>query len=156
MKWAHLKLEHRKWEMPRGYRKRVRGQREAPPHDVPLSPLVVEVLDCLRGRRSGYVFPSTAKSGHKSTNDLNQRLKRGLLDKLNGRGQEVEPITPHDLRRTCSTHLHRLGTQRHVVERTLGHVDSSVAGVYDRHAYWEERKQALARWADHVQALLKT
>ena len=69
--------------------------------------------------------------------------------------QVVEPFTPHDLRRTASTHLHRLGTPRHVVEKTLGHVDSSVAGVYDRHAYLDERRAALDAWAEQLREIVE-
>ena len=43
---------------------------------------------------------------------------------------------------------------RHVVERILGHVDSSVAGVYDRHAYWDERTQALDAWAARLREIV--
>ena len=49
-KWSHIALppeqakdQHGSWKMPSGYRKRVRGQRTAPAHDVPLSPVVVSV-----------------------------------------------------------------------------------------------------------------
>jgi len=154
-RWAHFDLDHGIWEMPKGYRKRVRGQKEAPFHDVPLSPKAVEILRGLRGKDSAYLFPSRGGGGHKNTNDLNQRVQRGLLRSLNKTEQVVEPFTPHDLRRTASTHLHRLGTPRHVVEKTLGHVDSSVAGVYDRHAYMDERRAALDAWAEHLRKIVE-
>ncbi|MEK9810902.1 MAG: site-specific integrase, partial [Candidatus Nanopelagicales bacterium] len=150
MRWDHITLpgldtddEHGVWAMPAGTRKRVRGQRVAPPHDVPLAPVIVKRLRTMSPRKSGYVFP--AKGGHKGTNDLNQRIKRGLLKHVS-----VEPFSPHDLRRSASTHLHKAGVQRHVVEKILGHVDSSVAGVYDRHEYWNERRTALDDWADRL------
>ncbi|MDK1019884.1 MAG: site-specific integrase [Actinomycetota bacterium] len=161
-KWAHIDLERKMWKMPKGYRKRVRGQREAPPHDVPLSPLVVDILGKLPGRRTSYVFPSQSKRGHKNTNDLNQRVRRGLLKHLNMRTNggdppaKVEPFTPHDLRRTCSTRLHAAGVPRHVVEKTLGHVDSSVAAIYDQHAYWDERTDALNAWAERLRQIIRS
>ena len=143
--WGHVDLEARTWKMPRGYRKRVRGQQEAPPHDVPLSPIAVEVLRRLPQRRHGYLFPSAGKMGHKTTTDLNQRVQRGLLKHVN-----VERFTPHDLRRTCRTQLADLGVAHHVSEKVLGHVDNSVAGVYDRYSYWDERTEALDAWSDRL------
>jgi integrase len=151
-RWEHIDLSNGKWEMPLGYRKRVRGQRDAPAHDVPLSPLVVRAFRRLETNRRGYVFAAATKSGHKGTNHLNQRVQRGLLKDLNEHSEVVAPFTPHDLRRTCSTHLHRMGVPRHIVERTLGHVDSSVAGVYDRHAYWRERRDALNEWSSQLES----
>ena len=154
MKWAHVTLPHEKandqhgtWEMPRGYRKRVRGQRISPPHDVPLAAFVVGRLRRIADK-TGFVFP--AKGGQKNTTALNQRVKRALLDRV-----QVEPFSPHDLRRTASTHLHRLGIPRHIVEKTLGHVDSSVAGVYDRHAYTDERRVALDAWAKQLREIVE-
>jgi integrase len=153
-RWEHIDLELARWEMPRSYRKRVGTQREAPPHDVPLSPILVALLQRLDRKRSGYVFSARTKSGHKSTTALNQRVQRGLLKALDEHSVVVERFTPNDLRRTCSTHLHRMGVPHHVVEKTIGHFDSSVAGVYDRYEYWEERRDALNTWSEELESAL--
>ncbi|OYD80922.1 hypothetical protein [Azospirillum brasilense] len=34
-----------------------------------------------------------------------------------------------------------------VAERVLGHVIAGVVGIYDRHAYLDEKRDALERWA---------
>lgn len=96
--------------------------------------------------RSGFVFPSA--SGHKDTNALNQRVKRGLLEHV-----EIEPFSPHDLRRTQRTHLSKVGVPKHIAIKIQGRVDSSVDAVYDRHEYWEERTEALDEWADRLRDL---
>ena len=43
-----------------------------------------------------------------------------------------------------------------IVERALAHVghQSGVAGVYNKAEYLEERRRALSRWADLVQAIV--
>jgi len=147
MRWEHVDLDGALWSMPAGYRKGVGRRKSMPAHDVPLAPQVVEILKAIEGRR-GYVFAGDTGSGFKETQQLNRAIKRRILSDV-----EIPAFTPHDLRRTASTHLHRAGTPRHVVEKTLGHIDGSVAGVYDRHAYTEERRAALADWADRLEAL---
>lgn len=147
MRWEHLSLGDGKWSMPKGFRKRVRGQQVAPPHDVPLAPQVVARLREIPNKR-GYVFPS--KDGHKTTTDVNQRIARGLLPHI-----DVEPFTPHDLRRTCRTHLGRMNVPQSTAKKILGHVDSSVDAVYDRGAYWPQRTAALTAWADRLDELIR-
>lgn len=63
--------------------------------------------------------------------------------------------TLHDLRRTTATFLAKLDTAPHVIERVLNHVSGSfagVAGVYDRHAYVEEMRQALWQRGEWLRA----
>jgi integrase len=62
----------------------------------------------------------------------------------------------HDLRRTFATGLPRLGVPVQVAEAVLNHVSGSragVAGVYNRHDYGREAREALDRWAAHVLGL---
>src|SRR5262249_18631562 len=62
--------------------------------------------------------------------------RKSLFDrKLNG----VEPFTIHDLRRTAKSLMSRVGVLPHVSERVLGHVINGVEGIYDRHAYRDEK-----------------
>ena len=68
----------------------------------------------------------------------------------------LEPWRLHDLRRTAATRMGDLGVQPHVVEAVLNHVSGSkagVAGVYNRAAYRDEKRAALALWADRVTEL---
>jgi hypothetical protein len=64
----------------------------------------------------------------------------------------------HDLRRTVSTRMHdELGIPPHIVEAVLNHVSghrAGVAGVYNRAAYAKEKAVALARWAEHLGAIV--
>ena len=64
-----------------------------------------------------------------------------------------KPFTPHDLRRTAATHMTSIGVQRLVVSKVLNHVDGGVTAVYDRHAYDAEKREALEKWAAHLQTL---
>ena len=72
----------------------------------------------------------------------------------------MAPWRIHDLRRTVVTGLHEaLGVPPHVVEATIGHMSGSaragVAGVYNRSEHLEQRKSALERWAQHIEAITR-
>jgi hypothetical protein len=50
-----------------------------------------------------------------------------------------------------------LGVQPHIIEAVLNHVSghkAGVAGIYNRAKYAGEMRDALQRWADHVEALV--
>ena len=53
--------------------------------------------------------------------------------------------TLHDLRRTARSLMSRAGIPRDHAERVLGHAIAGVEGVYDRHAYEDEKAAALAQ-----------
>ena len=47
----------------------------------------------------------------------------------------------HDPRRVYSSNLAKVGVPIHVTEKLLNHVSGTlggIAGVYNRHGYWEE------------------
>lgn len=63
----------------------------------------------------------------------------------------------HDLRRTVATGMQRLGVRLEVIEAVLGHVSGSragIVGVYQRHAFEPEARDALIRWGAHVERLV--
>ena len=71
---------------------------------------------------------------------------------------KIAPWRVHDLRRSFSTGLNRLGVAPHVVEACLNHVTGSqgrVASVYNKYHYLPEKTAALERWADHVAGLVE-
>jgi integrase len=62
----------------------------------------------------------------------------------------------HDLRRTVATGLQKLGFTLQTVEAVLGHVSGSragVAGIYQRHDFAAEKREALEAWGAHVARL---
>jgi len=60
----------------------------------------------------------------------------------------------HDLRRTAGTNLVRLGVHPHVRERVLNHVVPGVEGVYDRHSWLNEKRDALNTYDAFLRDLL--
>jgi integrase len=60
----------------------------------------------------------------------------------------------HDLRRTAKTLMIRAGVRPDISERVLGHVISGVEGVYDRHSYLNEKRDALERLSAIVNSIV--
>jgi len=64
----------------------------------------------------------------------------------------------HDLRRTATTGMARLGIPPHVADRVLNHTSgtiSGVAAVYNHFQYLDERRDALAAWGRFVEGLVR-
>jgi integrase len=123
--------------------------------DIPLAPQVVTWLHALQVTAGGseYVFP-------KRRRDPRARHEHIGLDTLNvALGRVVHGIEPgftlHDLRRTGRTHMGAMGVARDVAERCLNHKLKGVEGVYDRHDYYAERRQALTAWARQIERFEK-
>ena len=97
MRWADLDLEARVWTLPR---QATKGDRS---HEVPLSPLAIEVLTALP-RTGTYVFSSTR----------GERPISGY-SKIKARAEKIAGFDDwriHDLRRTAGTGMARAGIAR--------------------------------------------
>jgi integrase len=67
-----------------------------------------------------------------------------------------EPWDLHDLRRSVQTRMIKLGVGRDIVNRTLNHAMGPIDEAYDQHNYAVEKASALQRWADQLDAIVKT
>jgi len=64
-------------------------------------------------------------------------------------GGDIAPWVLHDLRRTATTGMARLGIAPHVADRVLNHQAGTIRGVaavYNRFEYLAERQAALDAW----------
>lgn len=69
----------------------------------------------------------------------------------------VPHFTRHDLRRTYSTGLARLGVAPHVIERLLDHSTGTISGIaaiYNRYSFMAEMRQAVEKWEAHLTSLM--
>jgi integrase len=101
---------------------------------------------------SPFVFPGTGRyrktvphfaSGSQRKRDLDAMLPAG-----------TPHWTLHDLRRTARSLMARVGVADNIAERVLGHAIGGVQGVYNRHAYFDEKADALTRLAKCVETIL--
>jgi integrase len=67
----------------------------------------------------------------------------------------VSGWTLHDLRRTARSLMSRAKVAGEIAERVLGHARRGVEGVYDRHAYDEEKADALRRLAALIETIVR-
>jgi hypothetical protein len=54
--------------------------------------------------------------------------------------------------------MNDIGVLPHIVEACLNHVSgakASVAGVYNKAKYNREKREALEKWADHVERIVQ-
>lgn len=145
--WSEFDLKKKIWYLPQDRSK------SGVAINIPLPDLSIEWLEELQVRAFGsdYVFPNRrpSKVPHMGKDTLNR-----AISKLFGRepGRAVQPenkmgdleyFTVHDLRRTCRSLLASLGVPGHVAERCLNHKLKGVEGVYNRHDYFDERRDAL-------------
>jgi integrase len=69
----------------------------------------------------------------------------------------LAPWVVHDIRRSVATGMAELGIQPHIIEAVLNHVSGhkgGVAGIDNRAQYSAEKAEALARWDEHISAIL--
>ncbi|MEH3065422.1 MAG: tyrosine-type recombinase/integrase [Methylobacterium radiotolerans] len=142
MLWSEVDLAAATWSMPGSRTK------NGLPHEVPLSAPMLEILrrrDDVRLEGRTHVFGRSGRTGFSGFSK-----GKALLDE---RCQLATPWRIHDLRRSVSTGLARIRVPPHVIEAILNHVSGAkagVAGVYNRHLYDAEKREALDLWAEHT------
>ncbi len=149
MDWAEIDVARNLWTIPA-----VRSKNGLA-HVVPLNRLALNELLALPERPlAGLVFSVTGSSAPSGWSKAKARLDALMVVQLTN-GQFI-PWRTHDLRRTAATGLQRLGVRFEVTEAVLNHVSGSragVAGVYQRHNWAAEKRHALDRWGDALEAL---
>jgi hypothetical protein len=103
-------------------------------------------------RIGDYVFPASNSSGPICSFDH-------LKEKIDAKLKLAKLWRFHDCRRTVASGLQKLGVRIEVIEAALNHQSGSfrgVAGIYLRHDYSDEKRDALQRWGDHLETLAAT
>ena len=144
-KWADVDLDGAQWHIPKS--------KTGAAMDIPLALVVVDWFRELRSLAGSpaHVLPAHSRSRaarHGGDTYLNKdTLREAIAHWLRTAKPAVRRFTPHDLRSTVKSHLRALGVPRDISEMCLNHKLSGVEGIYDRHTYFEERREALGKWA---------
>jgi len=140
MRWDDVDLEAATWILKAADTK---GERA---HLVPLSAPMLELLKGLP-RFGDYAFTTDGETHTSGFAKGKARLDAFVAVG----GGALEPWTLHDLRRTVSSHMARLGIAKDIRGRVLNH---AAQGVTDRHYtpydFQAEKRSALDRWAAEV------
>ena len=122
------------------------------------SPIVVGWFKELRemAAESAYVLPAhsrgrAARQGS-DTHISKDTIREAIGYWLDAEKPAVRRFTPHELRSMMKSHMRALGVPKDISEMCLNHKLSGVEGIYGRHTYFDERKEALEKWADFLLA----
>jgi hypothetical protein len=174
--WSELSELNRMW---RQAGERVKNEDD---HLVPLSALAVAELDSLTPapsdptkakswKRKGPVFTTTGETPISGFSKAKARLDKLMLpilqkiadDRADALGEPRElvflpPWRFHDIRRTGTTQMQALGIPIEVTEKVINHRSGETAGirgVYNLHAYTDEKRAALDAWAGFLSNLIR-
>jgi integrase len=129
-------------------------------HIVPLSAeaqALLEELPSLGQRADDYVFTTDGKHAIRGFGKAKSKLDLRILSIMREHEPKAEPLlrwTLHDLRRTARSLMSRAGVASDIAERCLGHALTGVRGVYDRFAYYDEKKQAFEALAAQIERIV--
>lgn len=149
MRWDEIDMGKREWIIPGARTKNKRA------HLVPLSKQVMVLLKHLRSRTTdeGLVLTTNGKtpiSGFSKAKEAIDLLVARATNRI------VADWVMHDLRRTMATGCAELKVPIEHSEAVLNHVSGTqggVAGTYHLYRYAKEKRAALQRWADRVEAI---
>jgi integrase len=146
MQWRDVNLTTGAWTIPR-----VAGEKHAP--KVLMLPAAAVALIEAQPEHTTWVFPSVRLHGHMvGLAPLKRELEAQLLK---NKKNNIPRWVMHDLRRTARTYMEEIAVQPQVAEKILGHKLTGVMKIYARHEYILEMKDALARLADHIDAIVE-
>lgn len=152
LRWAEIDMNARLWTLPR------QRTKSNVAHTVPLSSQSVSLLSGLPALSSeaGLVFTTTGYSPVGGFSRAKTRIDAAIA-RSRPFGEPIARWTFHDLRRTAASGMARLKIDIHVVEKVLNHSSGSFAGivgVYQRHTFAEEKRDALQAWGNFVEQLV--
>ena len=145
MRWSEIDLDAGTWTLPEERSKNHRA------HTITLPAAALALVGTIWLSNRDHLFGARAERGY-----TNWDYDRAALDcRLDG---AAKPWRLHDIRRTVATRMAEIGIPPHIIEAVLNHYGghrAGVAGVYNRSPYEREVKAALARWSEHVSALVE-
>ena len=179
MPWSELSQANAMWRL---HGDRAKNDTD---HLVPLSSPAVELLDRMAmgpvikagatakpWPHKGFVFSTTGSTPISGFSKVKARLDALMVPVLQkladdradalGEPREIIHLTPwrlHDIRRTGTTQMQALGVPIEVTEKVINHRSGETAGirgVYNLHAYSDEKRKALDAWARYLERLISS
>lgn len=121
------------------------GTKNSMTHRIWLPQAVLELIaEIDPDAETGFVFASSAGKPVELTKSMSSISKQ----------LGVEPVRPHDLRRTHGTMIASLGFGRDAINRIENHKEGGIVRVYDRHHYADENKKIMEAVANKIASLV--
>lgn len=114
-------------------------------HAIPVLSLAETVLDAAIGSHQHYF---AGRKTHLTPGAIG-KLKREVMKLSKTKGWQVR-----DIRRTFRTNMRRLGVGVDVCEALINHAPAALLEIYDRYHLLPEKRAALEKWEEFLQALL--
>jgi integrase len=140
MRWSEISAEGA-WTVPSGDREKGTGGTLMLPE-----PALAILRRQPRVLAADLVFPPARGNGQMSASVGKNKLDDAL--------PPLPRWTVHDCRRTARSLMSRTGVRPDIAERVLGHTIKGIGGVYDRHAYTDEKRIALEKLAALIQEIV--
>jgi integrase len=131
---------------------------------LPLPPMALEILGEIGADpNTGYFFTSERTGRPYQGRSIDHACRDLFIPRHRNKKKDapkaplarMEPITPHDLRRSAATNMRAIGISREDVKLVLGHTDTDVLGRhYDKYDGLQEKRRALQLWANYLADLL--
>lgn len=149
MRWSEL--AGATWIIPPARRGKTRTR-----HVVPLPELAQALLAAARADAA-----RAGRNRHRPAHEHVFTIRNGQPLTVSALGRAVHrqgtrlhlehpPWTPHDLRRTCRTHLAACGIADEIAERVIGHAPRGIVATYNLHRYQAEIRAALEAWCERL------
>jgi len=152
MRWEAIDLDAGTWALSSAEKKSDRA------HLVPLSAPALEILRTLPRvmvpdgeggtMPSPWVLTTNGLAPVSGYSKPKSWLDTSMQARMKGADAAavMDPWRVHDLRRTVSTNLARLGVDPFTRRRVLNHAQSGVDAIYDRFDYLDQKRAALDLW----------
>ena len=123
------------------------------PHNVYLSQQALDILAAFKTcfGASSHLHPGRYETKLPISAATLNRVIDATVKFIRESGEDFEPFTVHDLRRTASTVLHEVGFNSDWIEKCLAHEQRGVRAIYNKAEYAEQRRTMLQTWADMLE-----
>ena len=146
-RWDQVDFDEATWSFSREQTKTKR------PHLLPLTPMITDVLRTIP-RLGRLVFPHSRQADGTPERERPFRTITQAIDRLCPR-HGLDPFTPRDLRRTCTTHWARIGIQPSVrfllQNRAVNDIEET---HYNLYYGLPEKRGALDNWEHELRSIL--
>jgi integrase len=157
--WSEFNLDGKVWTIPAARMKKTKAG--AKPFMVPLTEAMLDVLNGLPRFDTGqFLFSFDVGKRPLRSNyfsDVKERLDALMLEQMQAADPKAKllPFVNHDIRRSVRTHLSALRISEEVREAVLAHVRPGIKGIYDRHQYLDEKREALTLWNARLRSIVE-
>lgn len=105
------------------------------------------------GTNSDWIFQSPVLDDKPQLNSWNEACDAVIARMEEFAGRKIEKWRCHDIRRTVRTNLERLKVSEAVSEAILHHKKTGLNKTYNRHDYYEEKRDALLLWENYLREI---